>query len=144
MKKTILLLIVIAIPFSIFTQTSFGPESFNYQAVIRDENGEIISNEFISLRFTLSYSPIGGEPQTISYVETHDVLTNDFGMVNIALGTGQASIGDITTMHFGQPEYYLQTEVFQNNTWTNLGSQQLLSVPFAERSDIKMNRKLAP
>jgi hypothetical protein len=136
MKRLIPFLIGLIILPSINAQTSFGPEAFNYQAILRDENGEIVSNEFVSVRFTLSSSPAGGEPLTVSYVETHDAFTNEMGLINVSIGKGQASVGDITTLQFGQPEYYLQTEIYRNNVWTNVGSQQLVSVPFAERADI--------
>ncbi|MBL7943658.1 MAG: tail fiber domain-containing protein, partial [Flavobacteriales bacterium] len=81
------------------------------------------------------YSPIGGEPLTIFYIETHDALTNEFGLVNVAIGLGQPELNAFSDLQWGQDEYYLTTEVDLGNGWVETGTQQLLSVPFAERAE---------
>ncbi len=106
--------------------------------MIRDANADIVANELVSVKFTVFSSPIGGEPLTTQYVEAHDALTNEFGMVSLRIGSGQVSIGDFANLGWNEEEYYLQTEVDLGGGWLNTGMQQLLSVPFAVRAELSM------
>jgi len=52
-----------------------APQSVNYQAVVRNATGDILSNRNISLRFTIS----NGNSVTVLYRETFTTATNSFG-----------------------------------------------------------------
>ncbi|MBL7942428.1 MAG: hypothetical protein JNM00_06665, partial [Flavobacteriales bacterium] len=98
MKQILTLTFLLTILFGANAQ---GPEAFNYQAVIRDGDGNLVANQLISLRFSIGYSPIGGEPLTIFYIETHDALTNEFGLVNVAIGLGQPELNAFSDLQWG-------------------------------------------
>ncbi|MDZ4750208.1 MAG: tail fiber domain-containing protein [Flavobacteriales bacterium] len=136
MKNLYLLLTSIFVVSFALNTFSQGPEAINYQAVIRDANGNILNDEFLSVQFTIYSSPFGGEPLTMQYREAHDALTNEFGLVNASIGFGQFSFGVFANLQWGLDEYHLKTEVDLGNGWVDLGTQQLLSVPFAERADV--------
>ena len=61
-----------------------APQSINYQAVIRDASGAVISNQTVSLKLEIT-SAAG------NYVEIRNVVTNNLGLVNLALGLFPAS-----------------------------------------------------
>jgi hypothetical protein len=132
--KSIRIFSIFVLLFSTIVSYAQIPQGFSYQAVIRDSNGDIVANQLISLQFTLFSAPLGGEPLTTQYVEAHDALTNEFGLVSVQVGSGQISVGNFNNLGWNEDEYHLQTEVDLGNGWVNTGMQQLMSVPFALRA----------
>jgi hypothetical protein len=130
MKTKILLsIITIFFTFELFAQ---APQAFKYQAVVRDNLGAILPNRTVSFRVTIRRST---EVGTIVYRETYTPLpqTNQFGIVNLNIGTGTASDGVFSNIAWGSYPYFLQLEVDINGgiNYTNMGATQLLSVPYA-------------
>ncbi|MEX0811785.1 MAG: DUF1566 domain-containing protein [Chitinophagales bacterium] len=129
MKKSIVVSLVafIMLSFQLFSQ---APESVNYQAVLRNSNGDIITNQSVSLQFTLRSGSATG---AFIYVEDHSVQTNAFGLVNLQIGTGVDSFGTFANIDWGSSEYWLQIEMDENggSNYTLLGSTKLISVPYA-------------
>ena len=121
----ILLLILLLVPMMSFGQ---APESFNYQTVIRN-NGVIINNQPVVLRFIIQKDSIGG---TNVYTETHSAVANDYGIVNLQIGTG-TSTDDFTIIDWADGPYFIETSVdfLGGMTWTVMGTSQLVSVPYA-------------
>jgi len=75
---------------SIFVMLSIGafaqaPQSFQYQAVVRDVNGVALINQLVD--FQLSIIP-GLPTNPAEYVETHTGTTNSFGIVTLSVGSG--------------------------------------------------------
>lgn len=80
----------------------------------------------VKLRFTIhDGSPTG----TAVYSETINALANQFGLVNVQIG----SVSNLSTVNWGAGAKYLQVETDVNNTstFTDMGTSQLLSVPYA-------------
>ena len=112
--------------------TAFGqaPELVSFQAVARDSNENLLSNSTILVRFSLHNLSITGP---IVYQEEHSTSTNEFGQFSLDLGGGISSIGSFDSINWGQGAKYLQIEIRKNTIepFTNLGGEQLLSVPYA-------------
>ena len=126
-KKTqiFLTLFLAAAAFPAFTQV---PQKFSYQAVCRDNTGNIIAAQPVLLRFTLHDSlPLG----PVLYRETHTTGTNNFGLVNIAVGNGVPDSGNFSAIAWGTNEKFLEVELNTGASFEPMGTQQLLSVPFA-------------
>lgn len=107
-----------------------SPNAINYQGVARDNGGNVLTNQSIGLRISiLSGSPTG----TIAYSETHAVATNDFGLFNIAIGTGSLVSGSFSSIDWGANDHYTKVEFDPagGSSYSNLGTSQLLSVPYA-------------
>jgi hypothetical protein len=105
-----------------------APEKFNYQAVCRDSTGNIIANQAVDIRTTIhNLSPTG----FILYQETHSVITNTFGLINIAVGGGTVVSGDFAIIPWGNGEKYLQIEINTGSMYQDVGTTQILSVPYA-------------
>lgn len=106
------------------------PQQFNYQGVARDNNGTELPNQSIGLQISLhSGSPSG----TTVYQETHSTTTNQFGLFNLQIGTGNIVSGAFNTIDWGGNVYYVQTEMDASggSNYTDMGTSQLLSVPYA-------------
>ncbi len=129
MKKTILLsVIVLSCVFSLMAQAP--PQAFNYSSVIRGSNGQALPNKVVALQFTiLSGSPLGN----VEYQETHLDTTDQWGVVNLAIGTGTVQQGNFSSIDWGINTYYLQVELDENGgtNFQMMGTLQLLSVPYA-------------
>jgi len=106
----------------IINTTLFGqsPATFNYQAVLRDNTGEIMAQENISLNVEILRDSPEGE---VVFSETHETETNEFGLVNLKIG----SLNALEDVSWGEHHFFLR--VFVNDVL--MGVQQLVSVPFA-------------
>lgn len=105
------------------------PQQINYQAIARNQVGNVFANTTISVRFSIAAN------QTASpiYQETHQAQTNQFGLFNVKIGAGTPTIGNFNAIDWSTGSQYLKTEIdIQNSgTFVLLGNEQLLSVPFA-------------
>ena len=110
---------------------SFGqaPESFNYQAVVRDAGGIILNNQPVGMRLTVQQGSIGG---TAVYTETFTSTTNGYGLVNLEIGTG-TSTDDFTIIDWANGPYFMETavDVTGSTNYSVMGTSQLMSVPYA-------------
>ena len=109
-----------------------APTQLNYQGVARKSNGHGISNENIKLRLSIHDGTAAGP---VVYRETRSVTTNAFGLFNIAMGSpgGTNVIGSIGLVNWATGNKYLQVEMDPDggNNFSNMGTSQLLSVPYA-------------
>lgn len=101
-----------------------SPEGFAYQAVIRD-GGNLVTNQLVAIEFTIldNGSPV--------YQETHSVSTNAYGLLTTTIGGGAVLAGDFSTINWGAGTYALNVKVNTGNGLQDLGTNDLLSVPFA-------------
>ncbi len=128
MKKYIIIFAIIfsTIP-GAFAQS---PQKFNYQGVARDNSGNVMPNQSIGLRLTIHQGTPTG---TIVYRETHTAATNAFGLFDVEAGGGTIVSGVFSSINWGAGPYFFQTEMDANGgtTYQNMGTSQLLSVPYA-------------
>ena len=105
---------------------SQAPQSINYQAVIRDAQGLIFPNQTVSLKLEISSS-------AGNYSEVRNVVTNNLGLVNLAVGlfpaSGSIDFKDIVWGGNSLTTYLDPTGSATN--WQTIGSVDLHSVPFA-------------
>jgi hypothetical protein len=106
------------------------PQAIPYQAIVRNASGNIISGQAVKLRFSIHDSIATG---TIVYKELHSLSTNPEGLVNINIGQGVVQSGVFNTINWGKNGKFIQTELdaLNNNVFTDLGTSQLMSVPYA-------------
>jgi len=108
-----------------------APQSFNYQAVVRNNTGAVVANQAVSVRLTVHDGSSSG---TTVYQETKSLTTNQFGLVTHAVGTGtQVGSGTFAGINWGSGSKWLQVEVDASggSSYTDMGTSQLLSVPYA-------------
>jgi len=115
-----------------------------YQAVVRDGAGNPLINHPLSVRCTLHDNTASG---TSIYQETHTITTNNLGLFTLHIGTGVASIGNIDSIHWALYKKYLQVEfdtTAQGVSYIDLGTQQLMAVPYALYAETAGNALNAP
>lgn len=104
-----------------------APARMNYQAVVRNANGQTVANNTsVKLRFSIRDGSING---TVVYTEVVTAVANQFGLVSTEIGSG----GNLGVVNWGGGAKFLQVEADINNngTYTDMGTSQLLSVPYA-------------
>ncbi len=131
MKRITLSLVMITFALTALAQT---PQAFKYQAVVRNFMGEIISNEAVGIRISIHDVTVGG---TIVYQETFSETTNQFGLVNLEIGNGTATIGTFPGIDWSSNSKFLEIEIDPTggNTYVSVGTSELLSVPYSLYSE---------
>jgi len=116
--------------FSLSASFAQAPQGIPYQSAIRNSSGSILSNQSVSLRFSIHDSTTTG---AIVYQETHTAITNNQGIVNLNIGQGSPSTGIFSSINWGGNTKFLQIEMNLSGgtSYTDLGTQQMMSVPFA-------------
>jgi hypothetical protein len=104
------------------------PTGISYQAVARDSAGKVLANSPVKLRFSIKENSMNGN--TV-YAETANLTTNKLGLFTCVIGNNNAILGNYKNIDWMGASKYLQVELEQGNTYVLLGTQQLLSVPYA-------------
>lgn len=109
------------------------PQKFNYQAVARNAQGQLLLNQTIKIRASILNGSATGTSQ---YRETHSVTTNaQTGLFSISIGGGVviAGSGAFSAITWGSGTKYLKIEMDPagGNNFVLVGTSQLLSVPYA-------------
>jgi hypothetical protein len=101
-----------------------APASFKYQAVLRDARGNIKANTATNIIIGILQGSATG---AAVYSEIHSVTTDSYGLINLELGKGTATIGAISAINWGTDTYFVKVTV----DGVDMGTSQLLSVPYA-------------
>ena len=126
--KQIFLLFILAV--SMLFANSQVPEAFSYQAVVRNASGEVIPNQLVSFRISIL---TGSGSGPTAYSETHLVTTNNFGLANLTIGSGDNQTGIFSPGGWGLDAHFIKIEVDPTggSAFLHLSTTQLLSVPYA-------------
>ena len=132
-RKIKCILGIVLIILSISNGFAQVPQAFNYQAVARDNFGNLIASHAIGVKINIHHSTSAGN---ISYSEmfvTPTPSTNQFGLFTVAIGTGVPMIGQFDTIAWGKSNYYLEVLIDPTGStnYTSMGTAQLLTVPYA-------------
>lgn len=128
MKKlsfTLCLVMVLTI-----TAIAQPPQAFTYQAVVRDNTGAILQLTTVGIRINIHDEVAGG---TIIYQENFTEMTNQFGLVNLEIGTGTATIGTFLEIDWGTNSKFMEVEIDQSGgtAYVSMGTSEIISVPYA-------------
>jgi len=132
MKKIAVLFVSIwLMTMAVIAQT---PQAFKYQAVARNSTGNLIQNQLVAFRISiLQGSPSG----TLLYQERHTTNTNNYGLANLNIGNGTVLSGIFSSIDWSLGQMYIKVELdpLGGTVYQNMGTTQLLSVPFALHSN---------
>ena len=127
---------------------SQSPESFNYQAVARNNTGQVLQSQQLNIKIGIFSGSAAG---TLQWEEIHDVTTNEFGLFAIQIGTETKINGDaleFSAIDWNSTTHFLNVQVDAGNDYVDMGTSQLLSVPYAlsasSVSDLKKLNILGP
>ena len=121
--KKLLFTLLIGITTLAYSQ---APQQISYQGVARNASGTVLANQPIGIRFDIHQGSASG---SIVFSETHTgVLTNGFGLFTTYIG----SISNLSVINWATNSYFIEVSIDPNTgTFSSLGSQQLMSVPYA-------------
>lgn len=120
--------LAILIAGSLFAQTV--PQGMNYQAVARDLNGNVKADQALMLEVRLSES---GKISAASYIELHEVRTNQLGLFTIIIGEGMPLQSNFTDVKWSTEEIWLEIAIDMRGegTFDVVHNSKLLAVPYA-------------
>ncbi len=127
MKNLFSVFIAFIISSSLMAQ---APNKISYQAVVRDAGNNLITNQTVGVRLSVLKGTMFGAE---TYVETHNVLTNNNGLISLELGMGTISFGIFENIDWSDGPYFIRTEIDPTGSinYSISGTSQLISVPFA-------------
>jgi uncharacterized protein (TIGR02145 family) len=105
------------------------PSLIPYQAVARDGSGDLIPNQTLNIRFTIHEGSAQGG---VLWQETQAQTTNELGIFAAMLG----DVVPLSELNWQQGVKFLRVEINTGNGFLDMGSEQLLSVPYALHSRI--------
>jgi len=110
--------------------TAQAPESLNYQAVARNAAGSPLINSSVAVRISIHD---GNATGTVVYSERDAATTNSFGLFSCAIGTGNVISGTFAGIDWANGTKFMQVELDPTggSSYTDMGTTQLLSVPYA-------------
>lgn len=114
----------------ISTLSAQTPDAFNYQAMVRDNNGNIVANQNVSFRISIIETTVDG---AAVYTETHATTTSAQGVVTLQIGNGDVVSGDFGAIQWGSDIFFarIEADITGGTDYVTLGTTQLLSVPYA-------------
>jgi hypothetical protein len=106
-----------------------APDALSYQAVIRDNAGNLVANQSIGMQISVLEGSSNG---TSVYAETHTVNSNTNGLITLKIGTGTTT-DDFSTINWASNSFFIQTEsdITGGTNYTITNTSEVLSVPFA-------------
>ncbi len=124
MKQISLLLLITLTTLVGFAQVPNAIEGINYQGIARDENGVVLANEEISVRFIFR-SPTNSNLLTEAHV---GIETNKFGLFTLIIGSQNP--GSLTNTIWKQAtKIFIEADL--GDGWQNIDEISLTAVPYA-------------
>ena len=86
----------------------------------------------MQVKFTLLTDSLTGAAE---YSESHSLTTNSLGLFTTAFGAGTPESGTFANINWASGSKYLKVELDAGTGFVDMGTQQLLSVPYSMRSN---------
>jgi uncharacterized protein (TIGR02145 family) len=125
MKTFLTLLLHILISSFLLAQ---APQGIPYQALMRNADGSVMASSSVSLTFMIHDGSATG---TMVYQESHSLTSNAQGLVSCVVGNGVVSQGNFANVNWGSGSKFLHVMMGSGAAQVDLGTQQMLSVPYA-------------
>lgn len=127
MKKTLLFIV------SFFIMSiAFSQQGINYKAIISD-NGEVLKNKSIDVQFTILENGL-----TSVYIENHNAVTDNNGIVILNIGEGNTELGDFSGIDWSK-ELFLKVEIDTGDGYIDFGITGFKAVPYAKYAEKAAN-----
>jgi len=103
-----------------------------YQALVRDANGNPVTNQQIGARITLLAESITGNP---IFEETHTATTNAFGQMDFRIGSVETTAFNNIDWSTGKIFIKLEVDINGGTAHQIIATHQLLAVPYAKYAE---------
>ena len=106
------------------------PNGMKYQAVARDQKGQVLADRNLELRISLYSDAVERE---VNYTEVHNVVTNALGLFSLSVGEGKATKGSFEKIPWSTAEIWMEVAVLDEDAddFVVLSDTRMLSVPYA-------------
>tara|TARA_B100000963_G_scaffold59490_1_gene47519 strand:+ start:2902 stop:5322 length:2421 start_codon:yes stop_codon:yes gene_type:complete len=120
--------------FVLISSTTLAQNGINYQGAATDSDGAKLVDQNISLRTSVLQ---GGVEGTISYSETHNTTTDQFGLFNVVIGQGEVISGVFDDITWGEDAHFLKVELDATggSDYNLVSTTQMMSVPYAKYAE---------
>jgi trimeric autotransporter adhesin len=124
MKKIFPLLFLL---FTISKSFAQAPAQINYQGIARNAAGQALISQAIGIKFIILQGSASG---TNVFSEQQSTTTSNLGLFNVQIGSVNTSLN---TLNWQNGPYFLEVliDAAGGTSYTSIGTQQLLSVPYA-------------
>ncbi|NND06552.1 MAG: hypothetical protein HKN87_09245 [Saprospiraceae bacterium] len=130
--------ILTCVKFSVLLYASFvlmimeisAQTGFNYQAVLRNSEGEVLSSQPVRLQLSIREGSANG---VAVYEEVHELPTNPYGTVSLIVGQGFDQSGHMDSLRFDDNSYFFHVELDEDMTgqFVDFGTDMIRPVPLA-------------
>ena len=124
-----------AIPYIIFSfilasLSLSAQDAISYQAVARNTEGKILSEQQIGVKVEILQGSTEG---AAVYSETHEATTSPTGVVNLSIGNGTESSGAFSDIDWGASTYFLKLSMDTEGgkEYLPVSTTQIMPVPVA-------------
>jgi uncharacterized protein (TIGR02145 family) len=124
-------LVVLLLTLSLITNAQ-TPQSIPYQAVIRNTDVTVMAEAAITMTFKIHDVTATG---IVVYEENHTSSTNAQGLISLNVGNGSVVSGTFSGINWGNGAKFLHVLMNAGNGVIDLGTQQMMSVPYALYAD---------
>ena len=129
MKKSLLFILLSIISFGVVEAQVESPAGMRYQAIARGSDGKIRSNERLNIKAELLALDVAEE---VMYVELHEAISGEFGLINITLGEGQGIRGAFKDVPWNRQIWArISVKNADSDDYQLVSISKLYSVPYA-------------
>ncbi|GGH43225.1 hypothetical protein IA57_11125 [Mangrovimonas yunxiaonensis] len=126
--------------------TATAQKGINYKALIKDNSGNVVANQNITIEFSILEGPEIGFLDPV-YIEAHTVTTDVNGIViaNIGEGTPEAGYEDVYgDINWGSffGSHFLKVQIDTGSGLTDMGTTEFKAVPYALYAESSNNSGL--
>ena len=103
-----------------------APQLMNYQAIVRNAQGQPVTSGVVNVRFTIRE---GSNTGAVAMQETQLDTPNQFGLITAEIGKS----GGLSSVNWSNGSKYLEVDIDVTGgvNFVSMGASQLLSVPYA-------------
>jgi hypothetical protein len=114
------------------------PEGFNFQAVIRNNRGDLASNQVVNVKVSILN---GLDGSNVIFSENHSVRTNSQGLITCVIGNGSNQSSEFSAIEWNNGPFFIQVEADVNGgmDYQLVSKTQILAVPYAIHSQSAEN-----
>lgn len=136
MKKIKFLFLFLTFTVILYSQPD---DSFSYQAIVRDADQSVISNQEIGVLVKIIKNSIGN---SASYEEYHNVTSNASGIITLLVGSGSSTSGFFSQLDWSTGRHYIATEIDPQGgkNYTISTVSEIMSVPYAQVAKTVINK----
>ena len=106
------------------------PQGFNYQAIARDGDGNLITDAF-DIKFEIQNLAA----DTVFWIEEHNVTPNEYGLISFVVGQSGRIGGTATNFSdidwVSRPRYLKTSAKYPGPGYTEMGTTQIWAVPYS-------------